>query len=154
ATTPLTPIAERTEVPLLRRRVPPFVFWTITITLIVALLGGVAWLQARRSAETPTGQITLEQLALQQAKRRELTAARSFAAAHNYNEAIGRYNAYLAKSPNSPAAIKEREEARRNLILPIPSDKTITVTKPQENEETAQQPQPPSRWERFKRWWR
>jgi tRNA A-37 threonylcarbamoyl transferase component Bud32 len=156
-TTPLTPLPEPTEVPLLRRRVPPAVFWSVTLLLVAALAGGGAWwLRACRSAEVPAGQITIEQLALDEAKRRELAAARAFAAAHNYNEAIRRYNAYLAKYPNNPAAMQERERARRNLIQPLPSDKTITVSKPR-LQEPAPEPapeKPPSRWERVKRWFR
>jgi serine/threonine protein kinase len=154
-TTPLHGLAERTEVPLLRRHVPLPVFWTLTLLLIAVLVGSVIWLRARGLAETPSGEITIEQLAAFEAKRRELAAARSFAAAHNYNEAIRRYNAYLAKYPQSPAALKEREEARRNLILPLPSDKVVTVTRPREEpEKTAPAPQQPSRWERVKRWFR
>ena len=120
------------------------------------MLGGVAlWLRARGLAETPSGEITIEQLAAFEAKRRELAAARAFAAAHNYNEAIRRYNMYLAKYPQNPAALKEREKARHNLILPLPSDKVVTVTRPREEpERPAPPPQQPSRWERMKRWFR
>ena len=153
-TTPLHASSEPTEVPLLRRRVSPIVFWTITAVLAAILGGAALWLHMRSLAETPSGEITIEQLALYEAKRRELMAARAFAAAHNYNEAIRRYNVYLAKYPNSPAALKEREEAQRNLIAPLPTDKTITVarTRIKPDEETPSKQ--PSRWERLKRWFR
>jgi hypothetical protein len=111
----------------------------------------VVWLRTR-DAGGPSGEITREQLDAFQAKRRELDAARAFAAAHNYNEAIRRYNAYLAKYPESPVALKEREEARRNLILPLPTNQVITVSKARP--ETTQPTKPPSRWERMKRWFR
>ena len=155
-TTPLHALAELepTEVPFYRRRVPTPLFWTVTLLLTIALAAGVLWLRSRGTTASPSGEITIEQLATFEAKRRELAAARAFAAAHNYNEAIRRYNIYLAKYPESVTAMKEREEARRNLILPLPSDKTITVSKPRPGSAESPPPQPPSRWERIKRWFR
>jgi serine/threonine protein kinase len=154
-TTPLhTPPLETTEVPFLRRRVPATAFWAVTLLLVIAVGGGIAWLRARAATVTPVGEITREQLDLYNAKRRELDAARAFAAAHNYNEAIRRYNVYLAKYPKSPAANKERDEAQRNLIAPIPTNKTITVTRSRAKAEPEPAPKPPSRWERLKRWFR
>ena len=157
-TTPLQPLAPpaTSDVPLLRRRVPPLVFWTITLLLVAGLIAGIAWLRSNAAAEKPATEITREQLAAFQSKRRELEAARAFAAAHNYNEAIRRYNIYLAKYPNSPAALKEREQAQRNLILPLQTNKTVTVTKPRPSEETSEAPppKPASRWDRIKRWFR
>ena len=156
-TTPLQPLAPSTaRAPLLRRRVPPLVFWTVTLLSAAALAGGVLWLRARAAAEQPAAGITREQLAAFDTKRRELAAARAFAAAHNYTEAIRRYNIYLAKYPDSPAALKERQEAQRSLIQPLPANKTVTVTKPRPPSELEPQPppKPPSRWERVKRWFR
>jgi len=155
-TTPLnTLVAPAEDASLLRRRIPALVFWSVTLLLAAALVAGVLWLRARVAAEQPAGEITIEQLAADQAKRRELAAARAFAAAHNYNEAIRRYNVYLAKYPNNPAALKEREAAQRNLIKPLPTDRTITVSKPlPQPTEQPQQPKPPSRWERVKRFFR
>jgi hypothetical protein len=134
--------------------VPAAVFWSITLLLIAAVVAPLLWLRARAAAEQPTGQITIEQLATQQAKRRELAAARAFAAAHNYNEAIRRYNIYLAKYPNNPAALEEREAAQRSLIQPLPVDSTVTVTKSRPRPQPAQPPKQPSRWERVKRFFR
>jgi serine/threonine protein kinase len=144
----------RTAVPFLRRRIPASTFWAVTLLLAAGLAGSLTWLRMRADAMEPPVAITREQLDTFNAKRRELEAARAFAAAHNYNEAIRRYNVYLAKYPQSPAALKERDQAQRNLIAPLPTDAVITVTKTRAAPPEQPAAKPPSRWDRVKRWFR
>jgi len=150
ATTPLNATS-----PARRRRGPPLLAWVI-ILLPFTILGGSAWFfRARARAETPQGEITREQRERFEAKRRELDAARAFYAAGHYEEAVKRYDAFIARYPDSPAAVAERDAARHKLIVDMPIDDEITVTKPRPKPKPAEPPKPPpSRWERVKRWFR
>ena len=157
ATTPLNPSNSSTVVPLIRRRVPAAMFWAITLLLLASLGGSWLWLRSRVHAVRPAAEITLDQLATFEAKKRELAAARASAAAGKYEEAVHRYNVYIAKYPDSPAALAERDEARHKLIVDMPIDEEITVTKPRPKPQQSQAPPPkpaPSRWERMRRWFR
>ena len=115
------------------------------------------WLRSRVLAVKPMAVMTRDQQELFAAKQRELSAARAFAAAGNYDEAVRRYDAYVAKYPQSAAAIAEREAARHKLVVDMPiADDEITVTKsrPKTKTATTPPPKPPSRWERVKHWFR
>jgi len=154
ATTPLN----RTETPtLMRRRIPASTFWAVTLLLLAAFGGPWLWLRSRVSAVKPAAEISLDQLATFDAKRRELAAARAATAAGKYEEAVNRYDLYLAKYPDSPAALAERDVVRHKLIVDIPIGEEITVTKPRPKppQQQTPPPKPPqSRWERMKRWFR
>ncbi|MEK6375288.1 MAG: serine/threonine-protein kinase [Acidobacteriota bacterium] len=156
ATTPLNPADAPTHVSLMRRRVPAAMFWAVTLLLLAGFGGSWFWLRSRVGAVQPATEISLEQLARFEAKRLELAAARASAAAGRYEEAVHRYNVYLAKYPDSPAALAEREAARHKLIVDMPIVEEITVTKPRPKpqQQQAAPPKPASRWERMKRWLR
>ncbi len=140
-----------TEVPLIRRRLPPAVFWSVTLLLAAALMVSVVSLRARVTAIKPRGEITREQSSVYESKRRELDAARAFAASGNYAEAVRRYDLYLAKYPQSATALAERSDAVRKVVADTPE---ITVTRSRPKPQTAEPPKPPSRWDRVKRWFR
>jgi tRNA A-37 threonylcarbamoyl transferase component Bud32 len=158
ATTPLNPGDARAHTPLMRRRVPAVAFWAITLLLLAGFGGSWFWLRSRVGAVRPAAEITLDQLARFEAKRRDLAAARAFAAAGRYEDAVHRYDLYLAKYPDSPAALAERDAARHKLIVDMPLGEEITVSKPrpkpQQQAPAPPPPKPPSRWERMKRWLR
>jgi hypothetical protein len=152
-----TPLHAAPAVPLVRRRVPPLLFWVIILFPVVVLLGSAWFFRARADAEKPTGEITSEQRAIFDAKKRELAAARAAYASGNFHDAVTRYDAYLQKYPGSAVAIAERDAARHKLIVDMPIDDEITVTKPRPKPKEAEpppKPQPPSRLERIKRWFR
>jgi serine/threonine-protein kinase len=153
ATTPLSPADSPT---LMRRPVSPALFWAVTLLLLAGLGGSWFWLQSRVSAVQSTVEIPVDQLAEFKAKRLELAAARAAAAAGRYEDAVHRYNVYLAKYPDSPAALAERDVVRHKLIVDMPIGEEITVTKPRPRpqQEQVPPPKPASRWERVKRWFR
>jgi tRNA A-37 threonylcarbamoyl transferase component Bud32 len=154
ATTPLN----RSETPtLMRRRIPASAFWAVTLLLLAAFGGSWFWLRSRVTAVKPAAEISLDQLATFDAKRRALAAARAAVSAGQFEEAVNRYDLYLAKYPDSPAALAERDAARHKLIVDLPIGEEITVTKPRPKPPQQQQAppsKPPSRWERVKRWFR
>jgi tRNA A-37 threonylcarbamoyl transferase component Bud32 len=157
ATTPLNGSGGTAPMPLIRRRVPAALFWAVTLLLLAAFGGSWLWLRSRVSAVKPGAEITLDQLATFDAKKRELAAARASAAAGKYEEAVHRYDVYLAKYPESAAALAERDAARHKLIVDIPIVEEITVTKPRPKPPPPKQEppsKPASRWERMKRWLR
>jgi serine/threonine protein kinase len=155
-----TPLNASIPGPIARRRVPPLLFWVIVLFPLLVLLGMTWFFRAQARVEKPTAEFTSEQLATYPAKRRELAAARASYQAGRFEEAVLRYDAYIAKYPDSPAALKERDAARHKLIVDMPIDEEITVTKPRpkpkeaEAETPKQSQPPPSRWERMKRWFR
>ena len=140
-----------TEVPLIRRSVPAAVFWTITLLLVAGLAASVYGVWERVKAVTPDPEITRAQIAALESKRRNLIAARAFAAAGRYDEAVRRYDAYLTRYPQSVTALRERETARHRMIVDMPITE-ITVTKSRPRQQPATTPRSPSRWERWKRW--
>ena len=157
-TTPLQALeaaAAETDVPLMRRRVPLDVFWGVTLLLAAALAASVLWLRGRVVAVRPVAVMTSEQSDAYESKRRELDGARAFALSGNYDEAVRRYDAYLAKYPQSALALAERDAARRRLVVDMPVDQTITVTKPRPKPpQNARPAKDSSRWDRVKRWFR
>ncbi|HEX7418270.1 MAG TPA: serine/threonine-protein kinase [Thermoanaerobaculia bacterium] len=70
---------------------------------------------ATHSAERPAFQFTPAQLHEFDDKRHELDRADSALEAARYQEALDRYNAYLAKYPASTAAVEGRDRARQAL---------------------------------------
>jgi len=152
ATTPLNPVDTPT---LMQRRIPASTFWAVTLLLLAGFAGSWFWLRSRVHAVKPAAEITQDQLNTFEAKRRELAAARAAAAAGRYEEAVNRYDLYLAKYPDSPAALAERDAARHELIVDMPIGEEITVTRPRPKPQQQEAPpKPPSRWERMKRWFR
>lgn len=89
----------------------------------IALLSGaallivtvVAILLASRPAEQPAVQIPPAQLREFDDKRREIDRAEQAMQAGRYQEALDRYNAYLAKYPASTVAVDGRDRAKQAL---------------------------------------
>ncbi len=156
-TNPITTEREPVTAPAQRPRnaLPAAVAWSTVLVLLLALMGVVLALRSRVKAETqPTGVITAQQLQRDAAKRRALAEARAFAEAGKYDEAVKRYEAYIAQYPESLAAREEREAAAEALQDTKTSQGQVTVSRSKTKEQDSNAPQQPSRWERFKRWFR
>lgn len=164
ASTPSNPIT-LTSLPegqaLIARPIPAPVFWSVIILLLAGFGASTVALQSRIRREQPQAVITHEQQSQANTKLRELTYARRLAATGKYDEAIARYDAYLARFPESATARAERAEAQRLLVLSTKTNAVVTTTAskakrkpaPVESAEPKQEKQP-SRWERFKNWMR
>ncbi|HVR40629.1 MAG TPA: serine/threonine-protein kinase [Thermoanaerobaculia bacterium] len=152
-TTPLP--TEKHTLAWYRRNVNSFVFWGVSIALVAALVLSITTLRSRMRREPPPVNVAQQQRELD-AKRRALESARTLVASGNYADAIARYDAFLAKYPQSDVAKNEREEAQQLLDKHIAAHSEVTSTavasastKPPEPA-----PKPPSRWQRFKRWFK
>lgn len=159
-TTPLPTVVEPVEHPaVLRRVVPAWMFWTITLVLTTALIASAALLQRSAKRQQPTGVMTAEQRLEQEEKLRDLARARELAKNSRYVDAIVIYDAYLDRWPQSTVAREERDEAQRRLEALTPkSEVTQVAPKPVRREtaapkrETEKKEEKPSRWQRFRRW--
>jgi serine/threonine protein kinase len=159
-TTPLPTIIESVErPPVLRRTVPAWMFWTITLILGVALIASIVLLQRSADRQRPTGVMTAQQRAEHDEKRRDLARARELAKNSRYGEAIGVYDRYLARWPQSTVARAERDDAQRRLeALTMKTDAEVTkvARKPQREtaapKEETKKEEKASRWQRLKRW--
>ena len=160
STSPLPTIIDPPR-PLLRRRVPALFFWLIALALAAALGGTVLWLRNEAARQQPSAMITPQQRQTHNAKVRALQAARAYAQAGRYPEAIAAYDALIARHPESLVARNERAEAQRLLDEATPkAEVTKTGRKPSRRDTTSEAtksedppPKKPTRWERFKRWW-
>jgi serine/threonine protein kinase len=137
--------------PWFRREIPAQLFWGLTAALLIAL--AVPWtiLQKAAEAEQPSAVVTHEQLVEQGTKRHALAEARAYVAAGKYDEAVKRYDAYLAKYPASVTARTERDEAQR-MFENRAAKSTMTVTK-SKGRRAPEEPKP-TKWDRVKRWLR
>jgi serine/threonine-protein kinase len=157
-TTPLPTIVDDsagTSPSLIRRPVPAAAFWLVTLVLTSAL--GLSVFTLRRTVERqrPTAVITPAQVAATEAKQRQLDGARELTHAGRYPEAIAAYDALLARHPESATARAERAEAQRMLEESTPKAEITKVAKRPKRDEAPKEPEKePSRWERFRRWWR
>ena len=156
-TSPLQPdlsaTTERTS--LVRRPVSAAAFWIITLLLASGLAAAVLTLRKSVDSQKPTAVITPDQIARKQVKDRELAAARAHVQAGRYAEAVTAYDLLLARHPESLAARHEREEALRMLEATAPKTEVVAKkTEPAKTDAKAEAEKKPSRWERFKKWWR
>ncbi len=87
----------------------------IAAALIIVILALAGVLFATRRAARPTVRITPDKLQEFADKTRELDRAESSLQAARYQEALDRFNAYLAKYPASSPAIDGRDRAREAL---------------------------------------
>ncbi|MBV8516663.1 MAG: protein kinase [Acidobacteria bacterium] len=164
ATTPLPTIVDPIVTrPILRRRVPGALFWTITLLLIAGLATAVVLLRHSAARQKPAAVLPPSLVAQTDAKRRALENARALVRGGAYADAIRAYDALLARAPEMEVAREERAEAQRLLDAATPKaevTKTARKTKRVDDSEPAaqaQQQQPakkPSRWERVKHWFR
>ena len=160
ATTPLPGTLvtlDTTELPFVRRRIHPLIFWGLTIFLASALGASVFVLRKNIAAQKPADVLTPAHIAEAQAKQRALTAARFHTAAGRYEEAILMYDAYIAQYPQSVVARNERDEAQRLFQKLQPKTEITEVArKPQrKTAEVKTEPPPPkplTRWQRIKLW--
>jgi tRNA A-37 threonylcarbamoyl transferase component Bud32 len=160
-TTPLPTVVEHVDrAPVLRRAVPAWVFWTITLVLTVALIASVGLMRRSTKRQQPTGVMTAEQRLEQEEKLRDLARARELAKNSRYADAIVIYDAYLDRWPHSTVARAERDEAQRRLdaltpktevtqVAPKPTRRETTTATPKQE---AKKDEKPSRWQRLKRW--
>ena len=163
ATSPLTTFIKTFEPKrsIARRRVHPAIFWIITLLLISGLAASVILLRKTTARQKPTAIIHPELFENTELKQRELAAAREHVRAGRYAEAVTAYDTLIARHPESLIARQERDEAKRLLddSTAAKSEVTKVAKKPQGAEETVAEkpPEPekkPSRWDRFKRWWK
>lgn len=155
ATTPLPTIVDEQPLPLLRRPVPPLLFWTVTVLLIASLATTIFTLRRTIAAQKPAAVITKAQLRDAQQKRRDLEIARALADAGRYEDAVVAYNDYLVRYPHSRVAETELAEAERMLAQSAPKSEVTRVgRKPAQRERETEPEKKPSRWERLKRWFR
>jgi tRNA A-37 threonylcarbamoyl transferase component Bud32 len=158
ATTPLPTVVEPQALPVLRRRVHPLLFWTVTLGLSIALATSVIALRRGAAAQKPLAPVTAAQQAQLETKRRELAAARSLAEAGHHEQAVRAYDAYLARYPQSAVARSERDAAQTLVEAAQKPAAEITrvARKPRretrDDVERAPEPQKASRWQRLKRW--
>lgn len=156
ATTPLPTVIDPLPVPLHRRPIPPLLFWVVTLLLTAALGTSVAFLMRATKRQQPTGVITPAQIAEAESKRRALDSARALTAAGQYPEAIRRYDAHLARHPESTVARTEREKAQRLLDAMTPKAEVTKTARRPKRESVAEKEEEPkeklSRWQRLKKW--
>ena len=156
STSPLPTIVDPRR-PLLRRRVPPLLFWLIALALAAALGASVLWLRDTAAKQQPSAMIAPEQRQTHSAKVRGLQVARAYAEAGRYPEAIAAYDALLARHPESLVARTERAEAQRLLDEATPKAEVTKTARKTRREPTTEakkdEPPPkPSRLQRLKRW--
>ncbi len=160
ATTPLpTVIDYEHRVAFVRRPVPALIFWLVTLILAGGL--GLSVTMLRRNVllhEKPTVVLSQAEVDELEAKRRALAAARLLTSSGQYEEAIRRYDSYLARYPQSVVAALERAEAERLLEESRPKAQiTRTARKPDTKESQpaeTEEKKKLSRWQRFKRWFK
>lgn len=146
---------ERTELSLLRRPVPPLVFWITTFALLSALAMSVVTMRQRIDAEQPEALLTRAQIEEAQAKRRQLAQIRGLVDNGHYEEAIAAYGAYLERYPQSTVARIERDEAEELMRQNKAETEVTKVGRKPRRTRQATPPEPkPSRWDRFKKWFR
>jgi serine/threonine-protein kinase len=154
-TTPLPTVVD--AVPLFRRPVPAAVFWLVTLLLGGSLAGAVMRMRHDVRQQRPTGVISPDVVAETAAKQRALAVAREHVRNARYDDAIHTYDEILARYPQMLAAAEERAEviAMRDEAM-SKTEITKTARKPaRDKEPTAEaDKKSPSRWERFKRWFR
>jgi hypothetical protein len=156
-TTPLDTMIDATSRPFYRRPVPAPLFWVVSLLLAGGLAASVVQLREQVREQQPVGIITTAQEQRHQAKRRALDAARARARSGQYADAITTYDAILARYPESLVARQEREETQRLLEEATPKSEITKVARKPRRETTPEKVEAekkPSRWERFKRWWR
>jgi hypothetical protein len=163
ATSPLatvTDTAERTP-SIARRPIHAAVFWLVTLLLASGLAASVVLLREHaQQQQQPTGAIPPGLVQSTRLKERELAAAREHVRAGRYTEGITAYDALLARHPESLTARDERAAAIQLLEASTPKAEVTKVAKKPRREEPAAEVKPPepekkpSRWDRFKRWWK
>jgi serine/threonine protein kinase len=156
-TTPLDTMIDATSRPFYRRPVPAPLFWVVSLLLAGGLAASVVQLREQVREQQPVGIITTAQEQRHQAKRRALDAARARARSGQYADAITAYDVILARYPESLVARQEREETQRLLEEATPKSEITKVARKPRRETTPEKVEAekkPSRWERFKRWWR
>ena len=167
ATSPLTTVvdaADATPRPssLARRPIHAAVFWLITLLLASGLGASVLLLRDRaREQQKPTAVIPPTLAQRTEVKQRELAAARAHLRAGRYAEAITTYDALLARHPETVVARHERDMAARILAATTapeveeePTPRKARRAETASAKDTSEPEKRPSRWERFKRWWR
>jgi serine/threonine protein kinase len=165
ATTPLPTIVDPVIAkPLLRRRIPGPLFWTITLLLAAALVASIAQLRHSAARQKPSNVLPPTLIADTDAKRRALENARALVRGGAYEDAVRAYDALLARSPEMEVARDERAEAQRLLDAAAPkSEVTKTARKTKRTDTNTSEPpasaqappdKKPSRWDRVKRWFR
>ncbi len=131
------------------RDVPAVVFWPLTLSLLVLFAVTVLFMQSRIRQQKPAAVITSQQAAVAQEKRNQLAAARAFVHAGRYDEAIRRYDAFLAQYPENMTAQDERNEAQALLDKSKRAGTQVTSTSKAHSRTPKKKP---SRWERLKHW--
>ncbi len=146
-----TPAAVRSSL-LLRlftRDVPAVVFWPLTLSLLVLFAVTVLIMQSHIRQQKPAAVITSQQAAVAHEKRNQLAAARAFVHAGKYDEAIRRYDAFLAQYPENMTAQDERDDAQSLLDKSKTAGTQVTSTSKTHSRTPKKKP---SRWERLKHW--
>ncbi|HKO57584.1 MAG TPA: serine/threonine-protein kinase [Thermoanaerobaculia bacterium] len=145
------------EPSLLRRPIPLTI--ALAVIVSVALLASASLLvlrqSVRREQALPVAQAPVAEL---KEKRATLDAARAAAEAGRHDDAIRIYDAYLSRWPSSSVARDERASVQGSLAA-----QKVTVSAPKQRrapettvakEEPPQPQKKPSRWQRFKSWFR
>ena len=161
-TTPLPTIIDPVQHrPLLRRPIPPLLFWIVTLVLIASLATSIVFMRKSIARQKPVAALTREQMELPAAKKRALDDARALAQSGRYAEAVAAYDAFLDRHPQSTVARAERDETQRLLDAATPKEEITTIArkptrreKPPEQEAQTKPEKKPSRWERVKKWFR
>ena len=161
STSPLPTVVDPAErsTSFLHRPVHAAVFWIVTLLLGSGLAASVVALRQSAERQKPTAEITPAQIARTEMKQRVLDSARAHIREGRYAEGIAAYDALLARHPESLAARHERDEAQRLLDAATPkAEVTKVARKPRREDGHAakekEAEKKPSRWERFKRWWK
>ena len=161
ATTPL-PTSREVTMPdraPWRRPVPALLFWAVTLLLLGALIASIVQLRRAVIREAPSPEvITEQQIEETAAKRRLLGHARALTRSGQYELAIRLYDNFIDRYPGSLAAAAGREEAQRLLDESTrPKSEITRVARKPRPPKKVDVPEPekkPSRWQRFKRWFR
>jgi hypothetical protein len=107
--------------------IPAGVFWSVVAAALLAF-GGSALAIRARTDNRPTTTFTPAQVRTFEAKKEQLRAARALMLAGKIDEAVAAYDAYLARYPKSPAAQKERLDAKAALDKAKAAKSKMTVT--------------------------
>lgn len=146
-------VKESDITPLLFRHVAQRTAWGILTTILGAILLAIAI--ARLEIDKPLrALIPLQQREEFASKKASLEKARQLLEQQRYDESIHAFDQYLARYPYSLAAKEGREEAIRARDEAKPHKARATVPVQTAAEKPKEQPPPPSRWERIKRWFR
>jgi serine/threonine protein kinase len=143
-----------TRHPVLRRRMSPLLFFGFII-LAVAALGSAAYAIRARTISTPTVTHTPSELQSFDEKRKALATARVLMMAGEYERSAIAYESYLAKYPNSTAALTGYNEAMQALQASKAKAKvTVTASKPSRKKKEpavveAPPPEPPKKKRSF-----